>query len=77
MLLHALHQPPQARQIGTDEKLQGELESPVPVENTYTSRDQYHRTAALLEHEIMTWMLFLLMLFARKGHDIHDTDHRQ
>ncbi len=33
--------------------------------------------STLLEHEIMTWMLFLLMLFARKGHDIHDTDHRQ
>src|SRR5438876_2782729 len=31
----------------------------------------------LVEHEIMTWMLFPLMLFSRKGHDIHDTDHRQ
>jgi hypothetical protein len=30
MLLHALHQPPHARQIGTDGGRQGELESPVP-----------------------------------------------
>jgi hypothetical protein len=30
MLVHALHQPPHARQGDTDEERQGELESPGP-----------------------------------------------
>ncbi len=28
MLVYALHEPPHARQVGTDEERQGELESP-------------------------------------------------
>ena len=75
MLLHALHQPPHARQIGTDEGLQGELNRQYLREDIHMKRS-IPSYSTLLEHEIMTWILFPLMLFARKGHDIHDTDHR-
>jgi hypothetical protein len=74
MLVHALHQPPHTRQGGTDEELQGELESPVPERihthqeiNTiapYWTRD--HDLDTLPAHALYSERIYR-----------HDTDHRQ
>ena len=65
MLLHVLHQPPHFVRLARTRNCKASwnrqyLREYINIKRTIPSY------STLLEHEIMTWMLFPLMLFSRK-----------